>query len=91
MTFGDLIRQHRHERGLTLLEVAAQIDISVPYLSRIERNREYAPNDDMIRRLAAVLNIAEDDAFGAAGRLPPDLQKRARDVFAHYRRMSQLR
>jgi HTH-type transcriptional regulator, competence development regulator len=88
MRFGAFIRQHRNARGLTLLDVAAEIDVSVPYLSKIERDRENPPRDEIIRRLARVLSIPEDEAFAAASRLPPDLQGRASEVFALYRRFS---
>jgi HTH-type transcriptional regulator, competence development regulator len=88
MSFGAFIRERRNERGLTLLDVAAEIDVSIPYLSRIERDRENPPRDELIRRLAEVLAIPEDEAFAAARRLPPDLQGRASEVFALYRRLS---
>lgn len=88
MSFGAFIRERRNQRGLTLLDVAAEIDVSIPYLSRIERDREKPPRDALIRRIAEVLDIPEDDAFAAARRLPPDLQGRASEVFALYRRLS---
>lgn len=88
MSFGAFIRERRNERGLTLLDVAAEVELSVPYLSRIERDRENPPKDELIRRLAQVLDIPEDEAFAAARRLPPDLQGRASEVFALYRRLS---
>lgn len=88
MSFGAFIRERRNERGLTLLDVAADVEVSVPYLSRIERDRENPPKDELIRRLAQVLDIPEDEAFAAAHRLPPDLQGRASEVFALYRRFS---
>jgi transcriptional regulator with XRE-family HTH domain len=87
-SFGAFIRQRRNERGLTLLDVAAALEISIPYLSRIERDREKTPRDELIRQLAKILRIPEDDAFAAARRLPPDLQGRAAEVFALYRRLS---
>lgn len=88
LSFGAFIRQRRNERGLTLLDVAAALEISIPYLSRIERDREKAPRDELIRDLAYILHVPEDDAFAAARRLPPDLQGRAAEVFALYRRLS---
>jgi len=88
MSFGAFIRERRNERGLTLFDVAAEIEVSVPYLSRIERDRENPPRDELIRRLAEVLDIPEDEAFAAARRLPPDLRGRAHEVFALYRRLS---
>ena len=88
LSFGAFIRRRRTERGLTLLDVAAALEISIPYLSRIERDREKAPRDELIRDLANILQVPEDDAFAAARRLPPDLQGRAAEVFALYRRQT---
>ncbi len=88
MSFGGFMRERRIARGLTLLDVATAVDVSIPYLSRIERDRENVPKDDLIRRIAAALDIAEDEAFAAARRLPPDLRSEAKEVFAVYRRFS---
>ena len=85
MSFGTFIREHRQRRGLTVKEVAMHAGISVGYLSRIERDREKAPRDELIRRIARTIDLTDDEAFAAARRLPPDLQSRAREVFAAYR------
>jgi HTH-type transcriptional regulator, competence development regulator len=88
MTFGSLVRECRTVRGLTLMDVAGDVGVSVPYLSRIERDREKPPPDALIRRIARTIGIPEDEAFAAARRLPPDLQDQAREVVAVYRRFS---
>lgn len=88
MSFGAFIRERRVSKGMTLFDVAAEAQLSVPYLSRIERERENVPKDDLIRRIAAILDIPDDEAFAAARRLPPDLRGEAKEVFAVYRRLS---
>lgn len=88
MSFGAFLRDRRVERGLTLADVAGASDISVAYLSRIERDRERPPPDPLLRSLGATLQLPEDDVFAAARRLPPDLQEHAGAVFAAYRRLS---
>lgn len=88
MSFGTFIRERRMSKGMTLFDVAAEAQVSVPYLSRIERDRENVPKDDLIRRIAAILDISEDEAFAAGRRLPPDLRSEAKEVFAVYRRFS---
>jgi transcriptional regulator with XRE-family HTH domain len=86
MSFGALLRTRRNERGLTLEEVAIRIDLSVPHLSRIERDRENPPRDEIIEKLAQIIGIPADDLFAEARRLPPDLKEAAGEVFALYRR-----
>jgi transcriptional regulator with XRE-family HTH domain len=88
VTFGELIRLQREARGLTLSDVAADVGISIGYLSRIERDRENAPGDDLIRRIATRIGLPQDEVFAAARRLPPDLKPRAREMFALYRNFS---
>jgi HTH-type transcriptional regulator, competence development regulator len=88
MTFGEVIRQQREARGLTLFDVAAEVGISIGYLSRIERDREKPPGDELIRSIATKVGLPQDEAFAAARRLPPDLKPRAREMFALYRNLS---
>lgn len=88
MAFGTAVRDRREELGRTLSEVSAEIGISIAYLSRIERDRENPPRDELIDRIARAIRMPVDQAFAAARRLPPDLQGRAGDVIAAYRRQS---
>jgi transcriptional regulator with XRE-family HTH domain len=85
-TFGTLIRGARTERGQTLLDVAAEIGISVAYLSRIERDLELPPKDEIMRKLSRTLKLSQDELYAAARRFPPDLQSKAGEVIAAYRR-----
>ena len=43
MAFGHYIRRQREERDMTLTELASRLEISIAYLSRIERERENPP------------------------------------------------
>lgn len=88
MSFGKLLRDTRTDRQLTLEDVANRLGVSVPHLSRIERDRENPPRDGMIQRIGKILGLDEDVLFAEARRLPPDLQPRAGEVFAAYRRMA---
>lgn len=86
MAFGRFIRREREEREMTLTELARRVDVSIPYLSRIEREREKPPSDRLMKALARALALPVDDVFAAARRLPPDLRARTEDVIAVYRR-----
>jgi transcriptional regulator with XRE-family HTH domain len=85
MAFGRLIRRTREDRNMTLMQLALRAKTSIVYLSRIEREREKPPPDRLLIAIADVLELSHDQAFAAAGRLPPDLQARAIDVIATYR------
>jgi transcriptional regulator with XRE-family HTH domain len=88
VAFGRYIRRAREERALTITEVARRLEISIAYLSRIERERENPPPDKLMTALARALDLPVDDVFAAARRLPPDLRARTEDVIAVYRQQA---
>ena len=91
MAFGTLIRREREGRQMTLTELARQVDVSIAYLSRIERERENPPPDRLVAALARALRLPADDLFAAARRLPPDLRARTDEVIAVYRQQQTAR
>lgn len=88
MAFGRYLRRLREEKGVTLTEVARKVEVSIAYLSRIERDRENPPPDRLLMSIARALGVPADDLFGAARRLPPDLRVHTQQVIAVYRRQS---
>jgi transcriptional regulator with XRE-family HTH domain len=85
MPFGRYLRETREDRAITLTELARRIQISIPYLSRIERERENPPPDHLLAALAEALDVPRDQLFARAQRLPPELRARTGDVIASYR------
>ena len=86
MAFGDFIRQKREEAEIPLNDFARRIGISPAYWSRIERNMEKPPKDELVRKAAEILGIDPDDAFVEASRLPPDMREDVGTVVRMYRR-----
>lgn len=86
MGFGRFIRDKREEAGLPLRELANRIGISPAYWSRIERDMEKPPKDDLIVKAAAVLGLDVDDLFIQAERLPPDMKHDMAGVVGAYRK-----
>lgn len=84
--FGDFIRSRRNERGLSLMDAAAKLKIGPPYLSRVERNLE-RPTNDLIRGIAKLLEIREDEVSAAARHLPPHMQGPRRPMMRPFGRM----
>jgi transcriptional regulator with XRE-family HTH domain len=89
MAFGSYIRQKREEAGIPLRELAQRIDISPAYWSRIEREMEKAPKNELMERAAQVLGLDLDEVFIEASRLPPDMQRDVRGVVQAYRKFKQ--
>jgi HTH-type transcriptional regulator, competence development regulator len=86
MAFGSYIRQKREAAGIPLRELAQRIDISPAYWSRIEREMEKAPKNELMERAAQVLGLDLDEVFIEASRLPPDMQRDVRGVVHAYRK-----
>lgn len=69
MNLGQIIRDFRKERGLTLQELADKIEISTSYLSALERNLR-KPSIQVLRKISDKLNLpvnflvgTRDDVF----------------------------
>ena len=86
MPFGDFIRKMREEKQIQMNDFARQLEISPAYWSRIERNMEKPPKDELIRKAAEILGISADDAFVEASRLPPDIRDDVGNLVRMYRR-----
>jgi len=91
MAVGHYVHREREGQEMTLTELARRVEISIAYLSRIERGRENPPPDRLVSALAGALGLPPDALFAAARRLPPDLRARTDDVIAGYRQQTARR
>ena len=86
--FGELIKQARKNQGYSQRELAGKLGIDFTYLSKLENNRaEYAPKEELIRKIAYYLNLEQHELIFLAGRIPAkdeDLIKQ------HYKSMPML-
>lgn len=60
MTIGERVREKRHELGWTLKQLADATDLSLPYLSDVERGRTQ-PSVKTLTRIAAGLGLNVTD------------------------------
>jgi transcriptional regulator with XRE-family HTH domain len=65
-SFGSVVRALRARKSMTLRELAAETGISVPHLSRIERD-ERLPGEASLRGLARALDVNPRLLAAAAG------------------------
>ena len=86
MSFGAYIRKKREEKGIQLNDFAERLEISPAYWSRIERDLEKPPKDELIRKAAVELGLNVDDAFVEASRLPRDMRESVGDLVRMYRK-----
>ena len=86
MGFGAYIRAQREHANRPMNEFARALGISPAYWSRIERELEKPPKDELIAKAAELLGLNPDEAFVLAKRLPPDMQDDVRTVVRLYRK-----
>lgn len=67
-SLGEVIREARVRADLGLRELARRIDLTPSYISDIENDRR-VPSEDVLRVLAAILNLDLDDLMAMAGRV----------------------
>lgn len=80
MTLGTRISELRTARRLSMRKVALDADISVAYLSKLERDEASNPSIDILERLARALGVDVPDLRPTAGvttptQLPDALQQ----------------
>ena len=88
MAFGAFIRSEREKKEIQMNDFARQLGISPAYWSRIERDIEKPPKDELIRKAAEMLGITADDAFFEASRLPPDMREDVGNLVRMYRKQA---
>ena len=90
MSFGQIVRTRRMAMGIGLNDFSDRLGISPAYWSRVERELENPPRDELIEKTAAILGMRLDDLFIEAERFPPDMQRDIGKVVRAYRRFRSI-
>lgn len=61
ITFGEFIKGKRQNKGISLRRLAEQLNISPVYLCNMEKDRNPAPKDDILSRMAQMLVLNDED------------------------------
>jgi transcriptional regulator with XRE-family HTH domain len=72
-TFGQVLRERRIEKGLTLRKFADMVGISPTYLSQVEQDNVDPPTAERVKKMAELLDASADEWIALAGRVPEDL------------------
>ena len=82
MTFGETIKELRKQHRMTQRELADQLGVNFTYISKIENDKlEVLPSEDLIRRMAEVLEADAEELLDLAGKLDlKQLQQVAKDL-----------
>ena len=71
---GRRIKRERLNRAMTQRELAKEVGVGAPHISKIEAGRE-SPSDELLRTIAEVLDCDFDELLLAAKRMPPDVME----------------
>src|SRR5947209_11118924 len=92
--FGQLIRDRRTAKALSLRKFAALVGVSATYVSQVEQGNCDPPTAERVRRMAEILGENADELTALAGRVPDDfqriLQKQPARLAAFIREVSDL-
>jgi transcriptional regulator with XRE-family HTH domain len=72
-SFGEILREKRLARGLSLRKFAELVGVSPTYVSQIEQDKVDPPTAERVRRMAELLGEVADELIALAGRVPEDL------------------
>jgi len=64
--FGALLREHRRTAGYTLEAIAAHLDVSIPYMSDVERGNRPPLTPERIEVLSKFLCVDPEPLLAAA-------------------------
>jgi transcriptional regulator with XRE-family HTH domain len=90
-TIGDVIHDARAKLNLSLRDVTKKLEITPSYLSDIENNRR-VPSEEVLGKLAKLLQLDYDDLMARAGRFGEDAlryMKRTPAVGVLFRRLAE--
>ena len=72
-TLGQKLRTARTLRGISLRKLAFLVNVTPTYISQVERDLCYPPNEPMLKKLAHELRIKSDVLVAEAGKIPSDI------------------
>lgn len=78
-TLGDLVRDRRAALDMRLRELARRLEVTPSYVSDIENDRR-VPSEDVLGRIAVVLDLPLEQLLAHAGRLGNDAERYLRQT-----------
>jgi HTH-type transcriptional regulator, competence development regulator len=93
MTFGEKIRQLRKAKDLSQRDLASKVKVNFTYISKIENEKldfgDY-PSEELILKLAKILDADADDLLILAEKIPESLKKRVMERPDVFRKLASL-
>ncbi len=71
-TFGQVLRETRLAKGITLRKFAEDVGLSPTYVSQVEQENVDPPTAERVKTMAELLGANSDEWILLAGRVPED-------------------
>lgn len=62
MTFGELLKETRLKKNVSLRKLAEEIGVAAPYLSDVEKGRRNPLSEENMRKVIEVLQLSNEEA-----------------------------
>jgi transcriptional regulator with XRE-family HTH domain len=73
-SFGQVLRETRIAKKISLRKFAEKVGVSPTYLSQVEQDNVDPPTAERVKRMAEILEENVDEWIALAGRLPEDVR-----------------
>jgi len=87
--FGRLLRDLRHESGVSIKRLAPELGVTYSYVSKLEHGATL-PSEELVYKTARYFSMDPNPLLLAAGKVPPDvlriLREHPEDAIAFLRR-----
>ena len=74
MDFGEILRQLRTGKGVSIKRLAPDLGVTYTYLSKLE-NSEAGPSEKFVARVAEYFNYDRDELLLSAGKVPQEIME----------------
>ena len=93
MQFGERVKELRHLRGVKQSDLAARMNVSVSYISKVENEKLHFgdyPSEKFIHKLAGELQADEDELLLLANKVPASILCRIRQRPEFFRKLAKM-
>jgi transcriptional regulator with XRE-family HTH domain len=93
MQFGERVKELRHLRGVKQADLAARMNVSVSYISKVENAKLHFgdyPSEKFIHKLAGELQADEDELMLLADKVPLAILRKIRQRPEFFRKLAKI-
>lgn len=74
MEFGELLKDLRKKKGVSIKRMAQDVDLNYTYISKLENARTY-PSSKVIKKISNYFEYDSDELMLSAGKIPKDIEE----------------